>query len=250
MRRILVAGNWKMNGRLASADALAARVEDGIRAQCRAEVVLCPPFVHLPAVAERLKGGRVSLGAQDLCEWGDGASTGDVSAEMLVDVGCRFVIVGHSERRSRHAESDDRVARKYRRARDAGLTPILCLGESLKERESGATTDVVERQLSAVVEQCGAEAMSAGVIAYEPVWAIGTGRTASPEEAQEVHAFIRSRLATHDRDLAQGIRILYGGSVKAANAGQLFAMSDVDGGLVGGASLDGDEFIKICALAD
>ena len=250
MRRTLVAGNWKMNGRLASADALAARVGDGIPANCRTEVVLCPPFVHLPTVAGRLEGGRVSLGAQDLCEWGDGASTGDVSAEMLVDIGCRFVIVGHSERRSRLAESDDRVARKYRRARDAGLIPILCLGESLEARESGRTTDVVERQLSAVVEHCGAEALALGVIAYEPVWAIGTGRTATPEEAQEVHVFIRSRLAAHGRDLAQEVRVLYGGSVKAANAGRLFAMPDVDGGLIGGASLEGDEFIKICALAN
>ena len=250
MRRILVAGNWKMNGRVASADALAARVENGIPADCRAEVALCPPYVHLPSVAGRLKGSRVSLGAQDVCEWGDGASTGDVSAEMLVDIGCRFVIVGHSERRGRHAESDARVAKKYRRARDAGLIPILCLGESLKERESGATTAVVDRQLSAVLEHCGAEAVAGGVIAYEPVWAIGTGRTASPEEAQEVHAFIRSRLAAHNRELAQRIRILYGGSVKAANAEQLFAMPDVDGGLIGGASLDGDEFIKICRLSD
>lgn len=250
MRRILVAGNWKMNGCLVSADALAARVGGAIPANCRAEVVLCPPFVHLPSVAGRLEGSRVSLGAQDVCGWGDGASTGDVSAEMLVDIGCRFVIVGHSERRGRHAESDDRVARKYRRARDAGLIPILCLGESLEERESDATTDVVDRQLSAVLEHCGAEAVAAGVIAYEPVWAIGTGRTASPEEAQEVHAFIRSRLAAHNRELARRIRILYGGSVKAANAEQLFAMPDVDGGLIGGASLDGDEFIKICRLSD
>ena len=250
MRRILVAGNWKMNGRLASADALAARVKGAIPEQCRAEVVLCPPFVHLSSVAGRLEGSRVSLGAQDVCEWGDGASTGDVSAEMLVDIGCRFVIVGHSERRIRHAESDERVARKYRRARDAGLVPILCLGESLEERESGRTTEVVERQLSAVLEHCTVESVAAGVIAYEPVWAIGTGRTASPEEAQEVHTFIRSRLAAHNRELAQRIRILYGGSVKAANAEQLFAMPDVDGGLIGGASLDGDEFIKICRLSD
>ena len=180
MRRILVAGNWKMNGRLASADALAARVKGAIPEQCRAEVVLCPPFVHLSSVAERLEGSRVSLGAQDVCEWDDGASTGDVSAEMLVDIGCRFVIVGHSERRIRHAEPDERVARKYRRARDAGLVPILCLGESLEERESGRTTEVVERQLSAVLEHCTVESVAAGVIAYEPVWAIGTGRTASP----------------------------------------------------------------------
>ena len=250
MRRVLVAGNWKMNGRLAGAGALAAQVAQGIPKGCETEVVLCPPFAHLSTVARRLGGRSVALGAQDLCERSDGASTGDVSAEMLVDVGCRFVIVGHSERRSLHAESDDGVARKHRRALDAGLIPILCLGESLEERESGSTSHVVGRQLRAVVELCGAEAVGRGVIAYEPVWAIGTGRTATPEVAQEVHAFIRSQLAAHDEDLARRTRILYGGSVKAANAGSLFAMPDVDGGLVGGASLDGDEFIKICRLVN
>ena len=250
MRRILVAGNWKMNGRLAGADALAARVERGIPEQCKTEVVLCPPFVHLQAVARRLGGRSVALGAQDLCEWGDGASTGDVSAEMLVDAGCKFVIVGHSERRRKHAESDDRVARKHHRALDAGLIPILCLGESLEERESGSTTHVVGRQLRAVVAHCGAQAVGEGVIAYEPVWAIGSGRSATPEEAQEVHAFIRSQLADCGEALARRTRILYGGSVNSANAESLFAMPDVDGGLIGGASLDGDEFIKICRLSD
>ena len=250
MRRALVAANWKMNGRSAGADALATRIQDGLASEFRSEVVLCPPFVHLPVVARRLADGRASLGAQDLCEQCDGAFTGDVSAEMLVDAGCSFVIVGHSERRARHAESDDLVARKYRRARDAGLIPILCLGESLEQRESGSTTDVVEGQLTAVVQHCGAEALAGGVVAYEPVWAIGSGRTATPEEAQEVHAFIRSQLETHSCALARGVRILYGGSVKAANAEELFSMPDVDGGLIGGASLDADEFIKICALAN
>ena len=249
MRRSLVAGNWKMNGRAARARALAACVRGGLPAECGAEVVLCPPYVYLPETARGLDGGRVSLGAQDLCERRDGAFTGEVSAEMLVDVGCTFVIVGHSERRSCYAESDRVVARKYRRACDAGLTPILCLGESLDEREAGRSAEVVARQLAAVVEHCGKEPLGAGIIAYEPVWAIGTGRTATPQQAQEVHAFIRSQLAAQGDDLAQGVRILYGGSVKAANASQLFSMPDVDGGLIGGASLDADEFIKICAQA-
>ena len=249
MRRSLVAGNWKMNGRSASAGTLAARIRDGLPAEGGAEVVLCPPFVHLAAAARHLEGGRVSLGAQDLCERRDGAFTGEVSGEMLADAGCAFVIVGHSERRARYGESDEVVARKYRRALDAGLTPILCLGESLEEREAGRTTEVVERQLNAVAGHCGEEALERGVIAYEPVWAIGTGRTATPEQAEEVHAFVRSRLEALGRELAQGMRILYGGSVKAANAARLFSMPDVDGGLVGGASLDAEEFIKICACA-
>ena len=249
MRRSLVAGNWKMNGRSASTEALAVRIRDRVPAEGAAEVVLCPSFVHLSAVARHLQGGPVALGAQDLCNRRDGAFTGDVSAEMLADVGCRFVIVGHSERRERYSESDDMVASKYRRACDAGLIPILCLGESLAEREAGRSTDVVGRQLSAVIEAGAADALAAGVIAYEPVWAIGTGRTATPEEAQEVHAFIRSRLAARSRAVAREVRILYGGSVKAANAQRLFSMPDVDGGLIGGASLDADEFIKICAVA-
>ena len=249
MRRSLVAGNWKMHGRSSGAARLAARVRDGLPPECGAEVVLCPPFVHLPIVADRLEGARVRLGAQDVCEREDGAHTGEVSAEMLVDAGCAFVIVGHSERRSLYGETDDVVARKYLRAGQAGLIPILCLGESLEEREAGSTRRVVERQLTALIEHCGEEAFRSGVVAYEPVWAIGSGRTATPEQAQEVHAFIRSLLASRWGELASGVRILYGGSVKAGNAEQLFSMPDVDGGLIGGASLDADEFIRICALA-
>ena len=249
MRRSLVAGNWKMHGRCASAAVLATRIRDGLPVDGGAEVVLCPPCVYLSATAKRLEGGRVSLGAQNVCEREDGAHTGEVSAEMLVDIGCTFVIVGHSERRSRYGETDDIVARKYLRARHAGLIPILCLGESLEEREAGSTTAVVERQLTSVAEHCGEEAFERGVIAYEPVWAIGTGRTAAPEQAQEVHAFVRSLLEAKWGELALGIRILYGGSVRAGNAERLFSMPDVDGGLIGGASLDADEFIRICALA-
>lgn len=249
MRRSLVAGNWKMHGRSSSAARLAAGVRDGLPPECGAEVVLCPPFPHLPVAADRLEGARVRLGAQDVCEREDGAHTGEVSAEMLVDAGCAFVIVGHSERRSLYGETDDVVARKYLRAHQAGLTPILCLGESLEEREAGSTRRVVERQLTAVAEHCGEEAFRNGVVAYEPVWAIGTGRTATPEQAQDVHAFIRSLLGARWGELASGVRILYGGSVKAGNAERLFSMPDVDGGLIGGASLDADEFIRICALS-
>ena len=249
MRRSMVAGNWKMNGRSMGADALASGIRDGLPVECEAEVALCPPSVYLSAAARRLEGGRVSLGAQNLCERADGAFTGEVSAEMLVDVGCTFVIVGHSERRARYGESDDLVARKYGRAREGGLIPILCVGESLEEREAARTTDVVERQLAAVAAVCGDEALEHGVIAYEPVWAIGSGRTATPEQAQEAHAFIRSRLEARCGERAREVRILYGGSVKAGNAGPIFSMPDVDGGLIGGASLDADEFIKICTQA-
>lgn len=249
MRRSLVAGNWKMNGRSAGAGALAGGIRDGLPVECEAEVALCPPNVYLSVAARRLEGGRVCLGAQNLCERSDGAFTGEVSAEMLVDVGCTFVIVGHSERRTLYGESDDLVARKYGRACDAGLSPILCVGESLDEHEAGRSIDVVERQLAAVARVCGDAAFEHGVIAYEPVWAIGTGRTASPEQVQEVHAFVRSRLEAWCGERARDLRILYGGSVKAGNAGPIFSMPDVDGGLVGGASLDANEFIKICTQA-
>ena len=251
MRRRLIAGNWKMNTRSASAVALAERVRDGVAPGRGAEVVLCPPAVYLSAVARRLEGGEILLGAQNVCERSDGAFTGELSAEMLVDVGCAFVIVGHSERRAGCPESDEAVARKYRRAREAGLAPILCVGESLAEREAGHSAEVVARQLSAVADLVGAEGFRHGVIAYEPVWAIGTGHSAAPEQAQEIHAFLRTQLeARWGARPAQEIRILYGGSVKAENAGPLFSMPDVDGGLIGGASLDADEFTRICAWAE
>jgi len=191
----------------------------------------------------------VALGAQDLCQFGDGAYTGGVSGAMLADCGCRYAIVGHSERRGVFGETDDVVARKYAQAVKHGLTPILCLGETLAEREAGTTETVVARQLDAVVQHCGQQALGQGVIAYEPVWAIGTGRTATPQQAQAVHDFIRGRVASADRRLADGLQILYGGSVKANNAAQLFAMPDVDGGLIGGASLVADEFVAICRAA-
>ncbi len=248
MRHKLVAGNWKMHGSRAEN----APLVDAILASSlleRVECVLCPPFVYLSEIARMLRGTAVKLGAQDVCAESQGAYTGEVSAAMLKDVGCRYVIVGHSERRALYGEDDVLVARKFASALSQGLTPILCLGESLTEREAGRTQDVVGRQLDAVVALTGIAAFGQAVIAYEPVWAIGTGRTASPEQAQEVHDFIRQRLTLRDAKIAAGLLILYGGSVKAGNARDLFAQRDVDGGLIGGASLKAEEFLSIVAAA-
>jgi triosephosphate isomerase (TIM) len=249
MRIKLVAGNWKMNGSLASSRALVEAFLPPLATLNRAHYAVCAPFPYLTAIGQALSGSSVALGAQDLCQFGDGAYTGETSGAMLKDCGCRYVIVGHSERRSLFGESDDIVGLKYARALKHGLTPILCLGEVLSERESGATEKVLARQLDAVISHCGVEALEHGVIAYEPVWAIGTGKTATPEQAQAAHAFIRGRVGGSDRSLAADLRILYGGSVKAGNAAQLFAMPDVDGGLIGGASLVADEFVAICRAA-
>jgi triosephosphate isomerase (TIM) len=249
MRGKLVAANWKMNGSLASSQALLRAILPPLAALGRARYVVCVPFPHLATLAPALRGSNVALGAQDLCQFEDGAYTGGVSGAMLADCGCRYVIVGHSERRNVFAESDEDVALKYAQAVKHGLLPILCVGEQLAEREAGVTESVIARQLDAVVQRCGLEALGRGVIAYEPVWAIGTGKTASPQQAQAAHAFIRGRIAGSDRRLAEGLLILYGGSVKAANAAQLFAMTDVDGGLIGGASLVSDEFVAICRAA-
>jgi len=249
MRVKLVAGNWKMNGSLASSQALLKAILPPLVALGRARYAVCAPFPHLAALAQILRNTTVALGAQDLCQFEDGAYTGGVSGTMLADCGCRYVIVGHSERRSVFAESDEMVALKYAQAVKHGITPILCVGEQLAEREAGVTESVVARQLDAVTQRGGLEALARGVIAYEPVWAIGTGKTATPQQAQAVHAFIRGRIAAADRRLADALLILYGGSVKASNAAQLFAMPDVDGGLIGGASLVADEFVAICRAA-
>ncbi|MBM5812508.1 MAG: triose-phosphate isomerase [Gammaproteobacteria bacterium] len=249
MRRALVAGNWKMHGSLAESGRL---VDELLRLGAGAggaEVIVCPPFVYLPAVAARLQGTPLGLGAQNVCAESVGAYTGEVAATMLAEIGCRYVIVGHSERRALYAEDDALVARKFVAAGRHGLIPILCVGETLAEREAGSTAAVVTRQLDAVLEAAGAGAFAAAVVAYEPVWAIGTGRTATAGQAQEVHALIRGRIAARDATIAASLRILYGGSVKAANAALLFAMPDVDGGLVGGASLQAGEFASICAAA-
>jgi triosephosphate isomerase len=249
MRSKLVAGNWKMNGSLASSQALLKAILPPLANLGRARYAVCAPFPHLVTVGQTLRGTNVALGAQDLCQFDDGAYTGGVSGAMLADCGCRYVIVGHSERRGVFGETDDLVAQKYSAALKHHLTPILCVGETLVERESGTTEAVVARQLDAVIRHCGATALGQGVLAYEPVWAIGTGKTASPQQVQAVHAYLRGRIASAERRLADDLAILYGGSVKAGNAAQLFAMPDVDGGLIGGASLVADEFVAICRVA-
>jgi triosephosphate isomerase len=249
MRRPLVAGNWKMHGTRAENAQLVESLLLGLPGETAADIVVCPPFVYLWEVARLLKSSSLGLGAQSVCAEAVGAFTGEVSAAMLKDVGCAYVIVGHSERRAIYKEDDALVARKFLAAQSQGLIPILCVGETLEERESARTAKVVSRQLAAVVDLVGIAALARSVIAYEPVWAIGTGKTATPAQAQEVHAHIRSELALRDGKIAAELRILYGGSVKAANAREIFAMQDVDGGLIGGASLKADEFLKICAAA-
>lgn len=248
MRRKLVAGNWKMHGSLAANRALLREVIPAV-AVLDCEVAVCVPFPYLAQAREMLEATPIAWGAQTVSEHGQGAYTGEVSAAMLLDFVCRYVIVGHSERRSLCGESDAVVAAKFLAAVKVGLTPILCVGETLAEREAGVTEAVVARQLQAVISAAGAASLGQAVVAYEPVWAIGTGRTATPQQAQEVHAFIRGLVAGHDAAVAQGLRILYGGSVKPQNAAELFAMADIDGGLIGGASLVAADFAAICGAA-
>jgi triosephosphate isomerase len=248
MRRPLVAGNWKMHGSRTMASALVAEVAAALPAH--ADVAVLPPFPYLAELIERHAGTRLAFGAQDISEHTPGAFTGEVAGAMLKDIGCMFVLAGHSERRQYHAESDDLVARKFVAAQDVGLVPILCVGETLEERDGNATERVIARQLDAVIARAGIGAFSAGVVAYEPVWAIGTGRTATPDQAQAVHRFIRDKLAGLDGTIAGSLRILYGGSVKPSNAAELFRQPDVDGGLVGGASLIARDFLAICAAAE
>ena len=246
MRKKLVAGNWKMHGSLADNAALLAAIKPALAG---VEAAVCVPFPYLAQAQAALAGSTIAWGAQNLSEQPKGAFTGEVSSAMLLDFGCTYVIVGHSERRSLYGESDELVAKKYMAAQAAGLTPILCVGESLDERESGVTEQVVARQLDAVIGMAGVASLAKAVVAYEPVWAIGTGKTASPEQAQAVHAFIRSKIAALDASVADGLTIQYGGSVKAANAAELMAQPEIDGGLIGGASLVADEFVAICRAA-
>jgi len=250
MRQPLVAGNWKMNGSAASIDALMAGIKQGLADVKTAAVAVCPPFVYIPRVVELAGGTKIAVGSQDISDQESGAFTGEVAGPMLKDVGCTYAIVGHSERRSIYGEDDAFTARKFAAARKYGLIPILCVGELLEEREQGITEQVVGRQLDAVIELEGVAALGEAVIAYEPVWAIGTGKTASPQQAQDVHKFIRGRIAAKDAKVADGLRILYGGSMKAANARELIAQPDIDGGLIGGASLVAEEFLSICRAAD
>ena len=238
----IVAGNWKMHGSLISN----ARFLSGMTEVPGVEVVLCAPYPYLEQLRQRPAG--LALGAQDVSEYAEGAYTGEVSAAMLVEFGCRYVIVGHSERRALFGEDDMSAARKAKAALAAGLVPIVCVGEALEERDAGLVHAVIARQLSAVHQLLGSRALGAVVLAYEPIWAIGTGRSASAAQAEEVHAGIRAWLLAHGVQMA-GVRILYGGSVKPENAAELFSMPSVDGGLVGGASLVADDFMAICRAA-
>lgn len=249
MRRMMVAGNWKMYGTRASVDALISGLR-GLALPTDVDVAVFPPQLFIDRVINGLQGAAISVGAQDTAvESGQGALTGEVSSSQLADAGCKLVLVGHSERRLILGEQDETLNRKFAAAQASGLTPVLCIGETLEQREAGQTLEVVERQLNAVIDEFGIDAFVNAVIAYEPVWAIGTGLTASPQQAQDVHAAIRAQLAQKNSEVAQGVRLLYGGSVKAANAVELFSMPDIDGGLIGGASLNADEFGAIIRAA-
>ena len=247
MRRPIVAGNWKMHGTRADNARLIEELLGGHPDRAAAECLVFPPFVYLQEVGRLVRDTPIGLGAQSVCAEAQGAFTGEVSAGMLKDVGCSHVLVGHSERRWIYHEDDQLVARKFAAAQSKSLVPILCVGEHLSDRENGRTEEVVSRQLDAVIDLCGVAALQTGIIAYEPIWAIGTGRTATPEQAQAVHAFIRERIGERDAKIAKATRVLYGGSVKASNAAELFAQPDVDGGLIGGASLNAEEFLAILA---
>jgi triosephosphate isomerase len=249
MRQPLVAGNWKLNGSRAANTQLIQTISSGVQSLTRCDVMVCPSFVYLADVAGLVHGTAIMLGAQSVAREAAGAFTGEVSAAMLKDVGCSHVIVGHSERRILYGESDQLVADKFVAAQSAGLVPILCVGETFEQRDAGQTMDVVSAQVMAVLERTGIKAFEAAVVAYEPVWAIGTGLTATPAQAQEVHAHIRGIVAAADARIGAGLRILYGGSVKGANASELMVMKDIDGGLIGGASLDAAEFVAICKAA-
>ena len=245
MRRKLVAANWKMHGTRDANRALMDALTASLPGSC--DVVVFPPFPYLAELIAAYASAGIGFGGQDVSAHAEGAYTGEVAAAMLKDIGCGHVLVGHSERRQYHAEDDAQVASKFMAAQAEGLVPVLCVGETQQQRDAGATESVIARQLGAVIAAAGATAFAQALIAYEPVWAIGSGRTATSSQAQDVHAFIRSQLASADAKLSGLTRILYGGSVKAANAADLFAQPDVDGGLVGGASLLASEFLAICA---
>ena len=243
MRTTLIAGNWKMNGTLESVIELVESIKAGEVKD--AKLAVCPPAVFLMKVGGMLDGSKIALGAQNVCDQESGAFTGEIAASMLKECGCEYAIVGHSERRALYGESDELVANRFAMAQKSGITPILCLGESLEQRDAGETEAVVARQLDAVIESQGISAIANSVIAYEPVWAIGTGKVATPEQAQVVHKYLRDRLASVDASIAEQVQILYGGSMNASNAGELLSQPDIDGGLIGGASLKAADFIAI-----
>ena len=245
MRKTLVAGNWKLNGSIKTIEELLTGILDGV-SEAKSDIAVCAPYIYIPQVQEKLAGTSIAHGSESISEHDSGAFTGEISGAMLKEFGCEYAIVGHSERRTLFGEKDADTANKFSAARKNGIKPILCVGELLEEREQGITEEVVARQLDAVIELEGVEALSDSVIAYEPVWAIGTGMTASPQQAQDVHAFIREKIARLDESVAEKVQILYGGSVNGGNADELFAMPDIDGGLIGGASLKAEDFLAIC----
>lgn len=250
MRQPLVAGNWKMNGSRASVKELLDGLKAGIDQVNNAAVAVCCPHVFLADVQSQLDGSAIGWGGQDISIHESGAYTGETAGSMLNEYGCQYVIIGHSERRQYHGESNQDVADKFTAARKAGLIPLFCIGETLEEREGGTMEAVLAAQIDAVIETCGVEMLGEGVIAYEPVWAIGTGKTATPEQAQEVHAWIRARVANSSAEVAEKIQILYGGSMNPGNAAELIAQPDIDGGLIGGASLKAADFLTVCSAAN
>ncbi len=246
MRRIMVAGNWKMHGSQTMVRSLLESVLAGTRDNAALDVAVFPPFPYLPLVQSLAAGSPLAWGGQNLNPHAQGAHTGEVSGSMLTDFGCRYVLVGHSERRAIYGEGNADVAARYQAAQEAGLVPVLCVGETIEQREAGKTEQIVAAQIDAVLAESGVQSFGEAIVAYEPVWAIGTGLTATPEQAQAVHAFIRDKFAALDGTIAGQLRILYGGSVKGSNAADLFARNDIDGGLVGGASLTAEDFLAIC----
>ncbi len=248
-RAKFVAGNWKMHGSLESSVQLASAVSEGTASLSGVGVIVCPVSAHIVSVNQAIENSSVKVGAQNAHHENSGAFTGELSASMLSDLGCEYLIVGHSERRQLFGETDQQVADKVEAALGHDVTPIFCVGETLEEREAGNLEAVINQQLSAVVQRVGIDAFAKVIVAYEPVWAIGTGKTASPEQAQEVHAMIRTMLSSHSTEVATAVSILYGGSVKPGNANDLFSQADIDGGLIGGAALDADSFIAICQAA-
>jgi triosephosphate isomerase len=249
MRQPLIAGNWKMNGSRESVKVLLDGIKHSVHDVSTAQMAVCAPHIFLGDVQAQLENSKIAWGGQDISVHESGAYTGETAGSMLADYGCEFVIIGHSERRTYQAESDQLVAEKFAAARQSGLTPIFCIGETLQEREKHITEQVVARQIDAVINHCGVKMLGEGVVAYEPVWAIGTGVTATPDQAQEAHNFIRTKIAELDAKVADELRILYGGSMNAKNAADLLAQPDIDGGLIGGASLKSADFMTICQAA-
>jgi triosephosphate isomerase len=249
MRRSLVIGNWKMHGTRASNRELITGILAGLDANKNCDAVVCVPFTAIPELSDAVSGTSLALGSQNVANADQGAYTGEISASMLAEYGCGYAIVGHSERRQLYGETNQLVAARYEHAIKGDITPVLCIGETDEQREQGKTFDVIVEQLSAVIDHSGIESLSKAVIAYEPVWAIGTGKTATPDQAQEVHAFIRKQIAARDSALAETVQILYGGSVKPDNAADLFGKDDIDGGLIGGASLQAESFLGIINAA-